>query len=521
MAFIGPLDISDTTKQPQFVPRINWMNPSSRGLIGAFLPGYPINIVDGVAMYTDFIPPTVQIRPGIGGKSLKGGMYTYQPPSVTYPYGSRFDLTIGSALIVASQDSEQNANIGIGRASTAGSQNWGIGLHSGSVDGAYGIWGTFASPLANHGTTLQKRTVAITANGTTATLYYDANVVASGVYTMTAYDSSFRNRCFGFGSSDQGQDVSTATIATSVGFVWNRPLSAEEVTRLTQNPWQLFLSAKSIFITSLNQRTPWQQRESTILGTSSTMSNKSAIITSFKSVRTSQPQGLPIINWENSITDKLATAFIPSYGPNGRIFDAVTRLFDTGIGSTFGVGKLGYYNTPVSNISIGNPSGRIPKYRPPSSYPGITTFTVFEIPTTGGNQTMLGGGVSSTVYNKFTKNNDNSISYTYNSNSGGFITSSPLNLNTLYYAVGKQRFGTNYRELYINKELIGVDTSTQTNINSSYTFAGITTTGGGASTRIYCSYVWLRELSVQEIYSLTDNPWQIFRPPTRLIGGAR
>jgi len=302
---------------------------------------------------------------------------------------------------------------------------------------------------------------------------------------------------------------------------WDRVLSAAEVSQITNNPWQILKTVKNIYIPSLNQRVPWQRQESTILGTSSTMGNKSAIVTSFKSVRTSQPQGFPIINWENSITDKLATAFIPSYGPNGRIFDAVTGLFDTGVGSTFGVGKLGYYNTPVSNVNIGNPSGRIPKYRPPSSYPGITTFTVFEFPTTGGSQYMLGGGVASTVYNRFLKNTDDSITYIYNSNTGGSISTSPLNLNTLYYAVGKQRFGTNYRELYVNKELIGVDISVQTNINTSYVFAGITTTGTGASTRIYCSYVWLRELSVGEIYSLTDNPWQIFRPPTRLIGGAR
>lgn len=307
---------------------------------------------------------------------------------------------------------------------------------------------------------------------------------------------------------------------------WTRALSAGEMADLGQNPYQLFRSSKNIYIPSLNQRTPWQQRESTILGTSSTMSNKSAIITSFKSVCTSQPQGLPIINWENSITDKLATAFLPSLGYPNRIGDAVTGLFDFAVSpafsSTFGLGRLGRFYSPTYNVDIGNPSGRIPKYRPPSSYPGITVFTVFEFGSTGGTQNMLGGGPASTVYSHFLKNSDDSITYIYNSNSGGSINSSPLNLNKIYSAAGRQRFGTNFRELYIDKTLIGVDTSVQNNINSSYIFAGMSTTGGGTGNiKMYCSYVWLRELSLQEIYSLTDNPWQIFKPAARMIGGAR
>ena len=311
--------VGKQNSQPQGSRVIDWSNPITRGLIGAFLPESPINFVDGEQMYQDWLPPTQSVKAQSGGKVIKNGIYTYQPSSVTFPYGYKFDLTTGAALIVASQSSAQNSNIGIGRASASGTQYWGIGLHGGSFNGAYGTWGTFSfTPSTSGVSTLQKRTVIINADGSTATLYMDGGVVSSGAYTMPAYDSGTRNRCFAFGSTTAGQSSNAATIETSLGFVWNRPLSEQEVAQLSANPWQIFRRAQQAY-TPLFDSTP-------------SPTSRTFFIPS-KKVMSRQPANSMQIDWGSPLTRGLVTAYVPTYSPSlardlvsGAYDSAATRL---------------------------------------------------------------------------------------------------------------------------------------------------------------------------------------------------
>ena len=83
----------------------------------------------------------------------------------------------------------------------------------------------------------------------------------------------------------------------------------------------------------------------------------------------------------------------------------------------------------------------------------------------------------------------------------------------MHVAIGTQRFGgANYREFYIDGQLISVDTSVQTNLTGSIGFIGAYTTGAPGGARVYGAFVWKRELSPQEVASLSANPWQLFKP---------
>jgi len=226
-----------------------------------------------------------------------------------------------------------------------------------------------------------------------------------------------------------------------------------------------------------------------------------------------QPQGAVSINHANPITRGIATVFLPRY--QQPIVDLVTGAKNTNTvppGYSVGQGGVAYVDSGNWSVSMA-PTGI------PGGYPGITTFSLFEFYALPGGGNMFGGGPANTVYNRFEKIvGTGQLRYIYSTNSGGQITApSALNLGQVYAATGTQRFGTNYREFYIGKELIAVDTSAQNNINSSYSFAGSITNGNRGGIKVYCTYVWTRELSKAEIFSITDNPWQIFAPQQRRI----
>lgn len=504
--------VGKQTSQPQGSRVIDWSNPITRGLIGAFLPESPINFVDGEQMYQDWLPPTQSVKAQSEGKVLKNGMYTYQSPNLIVPYGFRFDLTTGAALIVASQSSAQNSNIGIGRAETSGSQFWGIGLHGGSANGAYGTWGTFSfTPSTSGVSTLQKRTVIINADGSTATLYMDGGVVSSGAYTMPAYNSGFRNRCFAFGSTTAGQNSNAATIETSLGFVWNRPLSEQEVAQLSANPWQIFRRAQQAY-TPLFDSTP-------------SPTSRTFFIPS-KKVMSSQPQGNIQINWDNPITRGLACVYIPQISPQKPI-DPVsgavavnnfiaTRLPDVlpanggsalVTNSITGDARWGFaFDIPNA------PAGR-------TGYPVLSIFSRCEILNTTGEGTIWGAGQSFSpssdivIALRFYKINDR-IDLIPSSNAGGTITGPTFSTNRVYNLGGIQRFTNNFRAYYIDGALYNSNTSNFNNLNSGFQ-AGSAYKLNATSfqSKIYCGYVWQRELTAAEMQSLSDNPWQIFKQP--------
>lgn len=487
--------------QPQGAARINWSSPLSRGLIGAFLPDSPVNLVDGEFMYQDWLPPTVGVRGQSGGRVLKGGIYTYQPSSVTFPYGYKFDLTTGAALIVASQSSAQNSNIGIGRASSSGTQYWGIGLHGGSFNGAYGAWGTFNfTPSTSGVSTLQKRTVVINADGSTATLYMDGGMVSSGAYTMPAYDSSVRNRCFAFGSTAAGQTSNAATIEPSLGLVWNRPLSPYEVAQLTENPWQIFESQqrKRLIVdfgsapttgwTYKVRQAPIQQPASPVVNEGHPMSSGlMAWQTGYASSGFTEINTAPVVSGAHGF----ARRFAYLAGDANAHYLALQRTRRTASGAA----------TIATLLRVNSSYTTEGSYQVPValSRAVITDYIQLELSVSGGvgswSFKLSASGVNAGL----------SVPYTVGDEQWHFI-------------VCRQSHPT-YRDIWIDGVNVAqqVGSSNPANLNYAYVGASaLSTSISGWAGDIALALFWNRGLTDNEMRSLSKNPWQLFQQPRRI-----
>jgi len=236
--------------------------------------------------------------------------------------------------------------------------------------------------------------------------------------------------------------------------------------------------------------------------------------------RTKQPVGPVEIDRGNPITRGLATVYLPTVRYPG--IDLITRVFDTAttrgvlLPSTNGVV---YSTTTSSNWSLNFAPVGIT-----ASYPALSVFTLFEQYDTTSTGAIFGGGNSATNYARFVKNNDGSILFGPNTNTGGAnITGPVLNANQVY-ALAAVNEG-NLRELFYDGVSVASSSSAITFLNAAYGYAGSSfLSGNQRRIGIYCGYVWTRRLTVSEIKSLTDNPWQIFRPQRLFVpvqaGGA-
>jgi hypothetical protein len=230
--------------------------------------------------------------------------------------------------------------------------------------------------------------------------------------------------------------------------------------------------------------------------------------------RRNQPVGPVEIDRSNSITRGLATVYLPTVRYPG--IDLITKVFDTS--TTRGVllpsqNGVVYSTTTASNWSI-----RFAPVGIPGSYPALSVFTLFEQYDTTSTGTIFGGGNNSTQYARFNKENTGAISFIPNSNTGASgITGPVLNANQVYALAGINQ--GNERELFVDAASVASSSSAITFLNGTYGFAGSEFPAAGNQRRvgIYCGYVWTRRLSVSEIKSLTDNPWQIFAPQKRFI----
>lgn len=222
----------------------------------------------------------------------------------------------------------------------------------------------------------------------------------------------------------------------------------------------------------------------------------------------SQPQGPAEIDWGNPITRGLATVYVPTtqFPPQ----DLITRVFDTATirGSLIpGTNATRYSTTVSANWSINfAPVGIL------ANYPALSVFSLYEQYDTTTQGAIFGGGNSSTNYARFVKNNDGSIAFTPNSNSGGANVNGPVLNTNQVYALAAINQGSE-RELFIDSASSASSSTAITFLNTAYGYAGSAYAAAGQPRRIglYCGYVWTRRLTTPEIKSLSDNPWQIFK----------
>ena len=225
------------TRQPQGPIRVDWGNPLARGLLGAFLPASPINIVDGVLLNKI---GTFALAPRYTGVAVSGGAYEYPAPVTAADLGAKFDLAVLSALTYTSQTAAQNSNQTFFRGNGSSAPHWECGINGGTFNGPETKIGTYSyGPSTTGLSTLTPRITVLTADGTTATTYYDGAFVNSGAYTPPTYAyAAATHRALIFGSVN-GSLVQQNTRPT-LGLFWNRALSAAEVKIISANPWQLF-----------------------------------------------------------------------------------------------------------------------------------------------------------------------------------------------------------------------------------------------------------------------------------------
>ena len=224
--------------------------------------------------------------------------------------------------------------------------------------------------------------------------------------------------------------------------------------------------------------------------------------------RRSQPQEPLEIDRSNPITRGLSTVFLPTQ--RYPAIDLVTKVFDTA--TTRGALLPGTNATRYSTTVAANWSLNFAPVGIPASYPALSVFALFEQYDTTTTGTIFGGGNNSTQYARFVKNNDGSVGFTPNSNTGASgITGPVLNTNQVY-ALAAINQG-NERELFVDAVSVASSSTSITFLNGAYGYAGSSFIAGQQRRiGLYCGYVWTRRLTPFEIKSLTDNPWQIFRP---------
>lgn len=230
--------------------------------------------------------------------------------------------------------------------------------------------------------------------------------------------------------------------------------------------------------------------------------------------RRSQPQEPLEIDRSNPITRGLATVFLPTQRYPS--IDLVTKVFDTA--TTRGALLPGTNATRYAVIGTGvNWSLNFAPVGIPASYPALSVFALYEQYDTTTTGNIFGGGFSTTNYGRFVKNNDGSITFTPNSNtSGSQIVGPVLNTNQVYSLAAINQ--GNERELFVDAVSVVSSSTSATFLNGAYGYAGANfATGQTRRIGLYCGYVWTRRLTPFEIKSLTDNPWQIFRPQSLLI----
>ena len=228
-----------------------------------------------------------------------------------------------------------------------------------------------------------------------------------------------------------------------------------------------------------------------------------------------QPQGNVEIDRDNSITRNLVSAFVPSN--RYPFIDIASKIVDSSTTRLFTrpsvLGTEAYRTGSINwNVSFAT-SSTWPVSRT-TGYPAITIFTLFQQFDTTSTGNIWAGGQNGTVSSRFNKENTGAISFQATGNDATTIITTPstLDINRPYAITGIAQ--TNYRELFVDGISVASSTSAATLFNSTFTRAG---GAGPANIGIFCSFIWVRRLTENEIKSITNNPWQIFRPQRKLI----
>jgi len=228
---------------------------------------------------------------------------------------------------------------------------------------------------------------------------------------------------------------------------------------------------------------------------------------------TRQPQGNVEIDWGNPITRNLVSAFLPNQ--RYPFIDLASKIVDNAtsrLSVRQGILGVEAFNNTSTSWSLGFTSATRWQNQPQTaSYPAISVFTLFQQFDTTSTGVIWGGGSNVTTYARFVKENTGAITFVPNSSTAGAGITTPTALDTdrPYALAGINSF--NDRELFVDGTSVASSNSAITYTNAAVLAAGAPT-AAQRNIGLFCGYVWTRRLTASEIKSLTDNPWQIFRP---------
>jgi len=223
------------------IPRIDRGNPFSAGLIGAFVPGVPINIADGVGLNEISTTPAYGGR--AGGLTITSSAVGYPAPSASSSREAKFDRSVFSALAICTQDAAENNGVAFFRGNGSGGAAWGVGVHGGSANGPFVWCGSYTgAPAVDLGTgwTRSVRTVLLVADGSTAFVYADGQFITSSSYTAPTYEydpANWRRVIFGA----RNWVLTNLQSRAFLGLFWNRPLPRGEALEIStpSRAWQV------------------------------------------------------------------------------------------------------------------------------------------------------------------------------------------------------------------------------------------------------------------------------------------
>jgi hypothetical protein len=467
------------SRQPQSPTRIDWGNPLTRGLVFLLQDGR--NAVSQVQLTGTASRTLSQFGNTLSFNGSSDGLYE----SV-----SNVDKSAGfSAHVIVRPDNNTQTNtfIGLGTATS----------------GPYVVFDLSGTEV---GDPLRVISFGTSGSGTRYTPTFDWSAYTA-VWNQGSNNQLYRNGVLLTPTSSTGDGNLPDIVNYGVGVIvaptagnranaripfaaiWRRRLSAQEALQLAENPWQLFAPQRK-FISLPDPTRPG--------------------MASRPKRWTKQPQGNVEIDWGNPITRGLATAYLPTARYPG--IDLVTKVFDTSttrgslLPGTNGV-RYAVTGTNVPWTLNFAPVGIL------ANYPAVSVFTLFEQYDTTTTGVIFGGGNNASQYARFEKNNNGSISFVPNTNSGGSAIAGPVLNTNQVYALAAINQG-NERELFVDAVSQISSNTSITFINGAYGYAGSSFLVVNHHRRIglYCGYVWTRRLTPFEIKSLTDNPWQIFAP---------
>lgn len=290
-------------------------------------------------------------------------------------------------------------------------------------------------------------------------------------------------------------------------FFWNRALSDTEIRSLSQNPWQIFKPIVRPYPFDL-VRGPVQTRESRMLGTSDgAASSVAPAVLGLRSVCTQQPQQAGAIDWSNPITRGIISV---QDGRSGR--DVVGGIFGT-------LSNASSISSAATGLGVGTNYNQNQIDFPLSKVAGSSTA----------GSILFVGELSSGTWNVATVNNGMVV----RKYSGGFTialggSGSVYNVSA-WSGVGAV-VGISWNDAlarpmcFLNGKDVGARTSTNTDGSNWYldsTLGGSRVGDRGAATYwakpALLSVRWNRNITPQEAASLSQNPWQIFRPLNRQV----